>query len=92
VADRAWVKLWSGWWTSLSHSHVGADALLVGLALMSAVRWRPGDDDAWAELEGGGPITVSVIARLAQLPTKRAEVGLERLRQVGTIDRRLDGA
>lgn len=84
MADRAWVKLWASYWTSLSHADIGPDALLVGCVLMSSVRWNPGDLHAWAVTEAGRPIPISVFAARAQLTPKRTLCALLVLEQAGT--------
>lgn len=92
MGDRPWVKLWDGWYTSASHQLVGHDALHVGVVLMTLVRWEPGADDAWAVLESGKPMPTRAIAVRAQMPARRAELGLQRLVEAGTVMRRADGA
>lgn len=83
MADRPWVKLWSTYWTTLSHQGIGPDALLVGCVLMSHVRWKPGEDDAWAVTDNGKPVPVSVLAARAQLNAKRTMCALLILEESG---------
>lgn len=92
MAERLWVKQWFSWWTSRSHKKVGSDALLIGLALMSLVRWRKGEDAAWAEFEDGSPMPVSAIAEHAQMSVGRADAALWKLASRGTVACRDDGA
>lgn len=92
MAERSWVKLWSSYWTSNSHAIIGADALLVGAVLMSAMRWTPGDLDAWAVDEQDAPLPEALFAIRSQLPARRVSVALAKLEMVGTLKRRADGA
>ncbi len=92
MSERRWVKLWRDWFTSTSHRKVGPEPLLVGVALMTFVRWEPGQDDAWAVYEGGDPVSIDVIAELAQVGPKRCDAALKILAGRGTVARREDGA
>lgn len=92
MAERLYVKLWRSWWTGESHVHVGADALYVGTVLMTFVRWQPGQDDAWALLENGRPISIAIMAARARITGRRVEAGLRELEDAGTVARRTDGA
>lgn len=88
MADRPWCKLWSTYWTTLSHQGIGPDALLVGCVLMSHVRWKAGEDDAWAVTDTGKSVPVGVIALRAQLNLKRTLSALHALEEAGFAARR----
>lgn len=91
MGARAWVKLWTSWYTSASHDDVSADALSIGPVLMTYMRWAPGVDEAWAEKENGKPISTAAIARRAKWPETRARKALLELVDAGTVALRVDG-
>lgn len=89
---RDWVKLWAKWYTTASHLKVGGMALHVGAVLMTLVRWEPGVDVAWADLDDGTPLGADAIASRCQETERTVLAALRKLASRGSIAQRSDGA
>lgn len=92
---RPWVKVWESWWKSRSHDDLDADALLVGLRLLSVAQAAPQSDEEtrWCLTPGGEPKSHRALARECRVSPSRVGSAIRSLLKVGTlVERRTDGA
>lgn len=88
---RTWTKVHLTFFTTPSHAHIGADALLFMVVCFCMARWDGESPHAEVRHETGRIVPLRVLAGLCQLPLQRVNAALEAAVGCGTLAIAEDG-